>query len=556
MSKKDRIAILLVLILVIPAALPLLKGGFFHFSDEPHIADLYQMIRAIGSGQLPPRIAPDMSYGYGHPLFNFYYVLPFYLGSFIFGLTKSLIDSYKIITLITIPLSSVAMYYWLKQHTSKFLSVAGAILYVYTPYRAADLYVRGSLGENYAFIFFPLTALFVYKCINKKDPKFIGLLGLSVAALILSHNLSPIIFLPWLGLYALTLAWTKGIKNILKPIYGMLLGLGASAYWWFPALIEKGLLVKQTLFPYIDHFPFIKQLIIPYWGFGSSVWGPTDELSFQIGVVNLVLVLFAGVWLLKSKAKKNFNVTFLIIFYFFSAVFLMNIRSNFLWKAFFLADYIQFPWRLLLITTFLSSSLVIVFNRKKLSSKILAVSIVFLSMLLTLNYFKPSEYYYPDDEYFLKRFFVNRTIEGERDGISDQYKNYSEDYLLLPLTVDERPSSFPDEKIMSSDAEVVSIREISAVNYESEIVSDANSHAIVNFYRFPGWQLKVDGEIVSAEILKPLGNMSVEISPGTHTLSVEWKETPLRKAANMVSIFSVIITTMFFVFRGKRKLAL
>ena len=209
-----------------------------------------------------------------------------------------------------------------------------------------------------------------------------------------------------------------------------------------------------------------------------------------------------------------------------------------------------------MITTFLSSSLVIVFNRKKLSSKMLAISIVILSMLLTLNYFKPSEYYYPDDDYFLKRFFANRTIEGERDNISDQYKNYSEDYLLLPLTVDERPSSLPDEKIMSSDAEVVSIREISAVNYESEIVSDTDSHAIINFYHFPGWQLKVDGKIVSAEILKPLGNMSVEIPPGTHTLSVEWKETPLRKAANMISIFSVIIIMMFFVFRGKRKLSL
>lgn len=556
MSKKDKIAILLILLLVIPAAIPLLKGGFFYFSDEPHIANLYQMIRAIGSGQFPPRMAPDMSYGYGHPLFNFYYVLPFYLGSIIFGLTKSLIDSYKIITLITIPLSSVAMYYWLKQHTSKFLSVAGAILYVYTPYRAVDLYIRGSLGENYAFVFFPLTALFVYKSINKKDPKYIGLLGISIAALILSHNLSPIIFLPWLGLYALTLAWKKGIKNIRKPIYGILLGLGVSFYWWFPALIDKGLLASQAVFAYIDHFPFIKQLVIPYWGYGSSVWGPTDELSFQIGVVNLALVLLAGIWFLRGKAKKNTSVALLIICYFFSAVFLMNIRSNFLWKSFFLAEYIQFPWRLLMITTFLSSSLVIIFNRKKLSSKILAVSIVVLSMLLTLNYFKPSEYYYPDDDYFLKRFFANRTIEGERDSISDKYKNYSEDYLLLPQTVDERPSSFPDEKIVSSDAEVVSIEEISAVNYESKIVSDTNSHVTVNFYYFPGWQLKVDGEIVSAEILKPLGNMSVEIPPGTHTLSVEWKETPLRKAANIVSIISVIIIMMFFVFRGKRRLAL
>ena len=124
--------LLLILVFVIPAVIPLLRSGFYHFSDEPHIADLYQMVRAIGSGQIPPRWAPDMSFGYGYPLFNFYYPLPFYIGTLFYKITGSLVVSLKLLFLITVPLSALFMYKWLRLHTGKFNSLVGVIIYTYT----------------------------------------------------------------------------------------------------------------------------------------------------------------------------------------------------------------------------------------------------------------------------------------------------------------------------------------------------------------------------------------------------------------------------------------
>ena len=41
-----------------------------------------------------------------------------------------------------------------------------------------------------------------------------------------------------------------------------LLSAGLTSYWWLPALLENKLVKAVTPFPLIDHFPFIKQLII------------------------------------------------------------------------------------------------------------------------------------------------------------------------------------------------------------------------------------------------------------------------------------------------------
>ena len=115
------------------ASIPLLRGDFFHFSDEPHIANLFEMVRALGSGQIPPRWAPDMSFEFGYPLFNFYYVLPYYLGSVVYFITHSLIFSLKSVFLISVPLSGIFMYLWLRKHTDVWAAFLGSILYISTP---------------------------------------------------------------------------------------------------------------------------------------------------------------------------------------------------------------------------------------------------------------------------------------------------------------------------------------------------------------------------------------------------------------------------------------
>ena len=145
--------------------------------------------------QFPPRYVPDLSFGFGYPLFNFVYPLPFYIGELIHLLGFSLINSVKIVFGLSIPFSMYFMYKFLKEFLSKDLALAGSVLYVYVPYRAVEIFVRGTIGEIIAFVFIPIIALsFIRLTGEKLSAKWVGITAFSIAALVLSHNIMAYMF--------------------------------------------------------------------------------------------------------------------------------------------------------------------------------------------------------------------------------------------------------------------------------------------------------------------------------------------------------------------------
>src|SRR3989338_3004547 len=141
-----------ILALSIPAVWALLVPGFYGASDDLHIAWLQQMDKIIKMGQIPPRFVPDLSFGFGYPLFNFVFPLPFYIGEIFHILGLTLVDSIKGVFFISIPLSGIFMYLLLREFTKNRFAFIGAMLYVYAPYRAVDIYIRGAIGEAFVFV--------------------------------------------------------------------------------------------------------------------------------------------------------------------------------------------------------------------------------------------------------------------------------------------------------------------------------------------------------------------------------------------------------------------
>src|SRR3989344_3976991 len=282
---------IIVVVLSIPAFWVLLVPGFYGASDDLHIGWLYQMHQTLMSGKIPPRFVPDLSFGFGYPLFNFVFPLPFYLAELLHVFGLSLVDSIKGLFLLTITMSAIFMYLLLREFIKPPLSLFGAILYVYTPYRALDLYIRGAIGEILSFVFLPLIILSMIN-ISKNNLRWIGIGVLIIGALILTHNITAYMFIPFGILLGLLLSFKnlKAIKNLIITI-----GLGAlvSIYFWLPALLDNAFMKYDTVFNFVDHFTTIKQLILPYWGYGASVPGPYDGISFNIGVFNLVIIVLA-----------------------------------------------------------------------------------------------------------------------------------------------------------------------------------------------------------------------------------------------------------------------
>lgn len=546
MSRQKSLIFFGLLALSIPAALPLLMPGFYEPHDLHHLADIYQMFRAFVSGQLPPRWGPDFSFGYGYPLFNFYYLLPFYLGAFFYSLLGTLTLSFKLVFLTSIVLSVSGMYLFLREFVGKWAAAAGSILFLYTPYHALQIYVRGAMGEALAFSILPFTAWALIRVVKKPNPTRVAVAALITGLFLIAHNYLWFLAAP--PLVVLLAIYVFSQKKKAKPIKALLLtsilSLGAVSYWLVPAIVEQKLIDRLTPFSLIDHFPFIKQLIFSPWGYGSSVWGPTDELSFQIGIVNLavVLIFIPTLFIIRKRAKSKtlFLISLWALAGFLATVFMMNIRSLPIWELIPFYNFIQFPWRLLILTTFFTSIIAAVLvdtlsvNKKKFG----AVAVIIASIFLTYSYFQPSKVVHKADQVYLDRFFGG--------------KNYSEDYLLLPNWVEERPIQQPESKIEINEGEVVNMQELSPVNWRAQTKSDVPSKVTFNSRYFPGWLATVDGREVNLAPGTPFGQIEIEVPEGEHEVAFFWRETPLRKAMDVVTLASLIFVAGLLI-GGKRK---
>lgn len=509
----------IILFLSIPAVWALFVPGFFGASDDLHIAWLQQMNAAFGAGQFPPRFVPDLSFGFGYPLFNFVFPLPFYIGEIFHLLGLSFVDSVKAVFLLSIPISGYFMYKFLKEHVTEWLALAGAIVYIYTPYRSTDIYIRGAFGEALAFIFPPLIAWAITKISKERKWKWVGVLAIGVAGLILSHNIMAYMFVPFLLIFSLLIGFN------LKTFYGFAAGLLVSIYFWLPAIVESGLMKYDTVFNFVDHFPTIRQLITPFFGYGASVAGPYDGMSFFLGSLNILLIICALVFFKRLNKISIWALGMVGV-----SIFMMNFRSTFLWEHLPLIPYFQFPWRFLSLTTFATSILVISLNKFKYSKQV-GMIIIFAVIAMNFTFFKPHDFLGRTDEYFINRYVPVPVASAE-------YLKTGEEYLRLPKATEKRPTETSPDKNLSTSFE-----------------TDFETPKTLNYYKyyFPGWEVKIDGKKVSVSAGKPYGQVEYIVPAGKHSVSISFKETLFRKILDIISLLSLIFVMVVIVKNRKEK---
>ena len=128
------------------------------------------------------------------------------------------------------------------------------------------------------------------------------------------------LFTPILVLFLIYVKFLEKTKNIKALLQSLILGFGLSAFFLVPAFLEKNLVQTETLtrfdLDFRTHFVTVKQLFLDrFWGYGASVLGPNDTISFQIGWPHWWL---AGGGLLIFLKKRNFLMLSLIGIFLFS----------------------------------------------------------------------------------------------------------------------------------------------------------------------------------------------------------------------------------------------
>ena len=107
---KNNIFILLVILITIPTFWKMLPEGIYSMQDF-HLFRLFEYDLCIQRYEIPCRWAQDAGLGYGEPLFNFYGQFPYFVGEIFHLSGLSFIDSTKILFILSLLGSGIAMFY-------------------------------------------------------------------------------------------------------------------------------------------------------------------------------------------------------------------------------------------------------------------------------------------------------------------------------------------------------------------------------------------------------------------------------------------------------------
>lgn len=525
------------LILIIPTFASLMRPGLHNMQDGMQYFRIFEMSNCLTDGQIPCRWVPNLGFGYGYPLYIYYPPGPYYIGSLLHLLGIQFIDAVKILFVVGFVFSYWAMFIFLNEWLSnRYASFIGAILYIYVPVRMVQVYVRGSLSEFLAFIFFPLIFFFSLKIRDNGSKRNISFLALSVAGLLLTHNLMSLIFFPIWGTWILFQR-----SNYLKVFVAVCLGIGLASFFVISMIVERPYAHLETLtggyFGYQQHFVSLKQLFLSNnFGYGSSQLGPSDDMSLSIGYIHWILAVGAIIFAIKSRYISVIIVVLIEI----GVLFLMHERSSFVWSRLTILSWLQFPWRLLVISSFQLSMLSAYFISKFKYSKWLLIVIILLSLVTVGRFFTPEQWIPVTDSQLLSG------VDFERQLTTSIF-----DYLPIYAVLPPNRKAAEGPEILAGRAVISKYQKRSNSQNGQISVSSLSTQLRLPIFDFPGMTTYIDRKLVSHQHDQCQGEdycfglVTLEIPTGVHELEVKLEKQPDQWIGDSISILSLIIVGIF-----------
>jgi len=602
MKRPGLITVVALVIVSALAASPLFfNAGFLNTrggGDSPFLLfRLQQLYTALGQGVFPVRWMPDAAYGLGYPFFSYYAALPLYIAAFFKFLGASFVFALKLTQLGGFILAALAMYGWLRAvGLNRGSSTIAALVYTFAPFHLVNIYVRGdSLNEFWAFALYPLCLWAAHNLSRRYATDTLLspyrralLLALPYAALILTHNISALIFSPFLVLYCLTLSLRKPkpesadstLANtfdlphclfvLVHSAVAIVFGFALSAFFWLPAIRETDSVqlgpVTQGYFNYSNHFRTLN-LIQPSAFFNFDV-GSAASTPFAMGLAQALLTLLAVVILLvlgvlalrrtqnhfaSFSAQALFGVA--LILSLLIATFMITPLSRVLWDHLPLLPFVQFPWRFLSVQSLFASALIglaaqaLLNTQYQTLNKLGQLAFILLSIVysvLSILSLRPDFIPLTDADVTAERLQTYEYFSGNL-GTTINYE-------YLPKWVYPRPYSSEEfifgaenvhAKALTGDATGMRTAKKAASQTWQISVSSSSASVAVPLLYWPGWTATLNGQplpIYPAE--NGLGWVAFDLPSGQHTVELRLGDTDLRRNAQLVSLLAILIALL------------
>lgn len=522
--------------------------------SNPHISRAIAYHTALLDGQFPPMWAKEVLGGIGSPVMMLNYQLPYMLGELWHRAGMSYFDSYKFTLMLSFVLSGLVMYLALSSKFGKLSAWTGALIYSLAPYRFVDIYVRGALGESLTFIFPPL----LIWGFATGSP---ALLVLGWAGLFLTHPLASAAFSAFFLGHTLLVGKRSEVLKRLKLFFGTFgVALLLSAFNLLPTLaLTKYTYYSPGLSDTLLMFPTLTQLFHSKWGYGVSLPGPNDGMSFELGIVQWGVIVSGLIMVWKNKSNE---LRYLLGACMVSLFFILPISLP-IYKLLNLSMVIDFPWRLLFCLVFGSAWIgALLFDKlvNKLTRKLLAVIVTILLVITSIPIAHTELYWHKTAAWFARE-------------TGDSYGEYAP---LTRATRDSAPFWLRAETI-TGKAQVNMQKDLS--NWQVyKVEARENSVVRINTSYFIGWQAKIDGRQIGIDLrqndeskksecyvttrtqadIDDSGLIACHIEPGTHILEINYVAPTVQRVGNLLTLIGIgvylwILSASYYQHITKRK---
>ncbi len=339
----------LALVALHPLTIP---GHLWAHDTGAHLFRLVEVAQALRDGVLYPRFLPDAYGGLGGPILTFNPAGPYYLPALLVVAGAGPIAALKVAAGLLMLAGGLSMRVLARPHLGRAGSAVAGLAWVYLPYRIANLYVRMAYSELALMAVLPLAMAAARRAALRPTAKRVAVAALLAAGLPALHFPGSVLGLPLVVVWALASAAPgRGARALKVTAAIVTLGLALSSFSWLPAMAEIGRTHyrESATGPdhYAHHFVSLEQMVSPAWGFGSSMPGESDRMSFQAGWAHLlVLAAAAGA---AGRVRAVRRLVALCSGVALGGLFLMHPISRGLWAVVPVLQNVQFPWRALML---------------------------------------------------------------------------------------------------------------------------------------------------------------------------------------------------------------
>jgi hypothetical protein len=552
------LAALIVSGLALSVCYPLTKLWWFEGHEWlAYLFRLFEWMRDWRDGQLFPRWAPDLAGGYGMPHFVFF-APGVFLGAGPFVLLGAPIEvALKIWMAIVGIAGGLGAFLLVRGETRRDdAALVAAVAYTFTPYRFVDLYMRGDLAEYAALCFIPL-ALWCYRelarCPPERRVRFALGASFSHAALLISHTIIG----QWateaiavVALLSILPAWYRGDrKPALATAMAMAGAVGLAAFYVVPALLEKKFasleLLTNGYYTASDHLvPWELFFRFRYFDYhvDGNFWDPHGvRMPFTIGIP---LAAAAGLALLClfARAPRRRLVPGLIWWLAVALLlYLMTPSAQQLWPALPFGEYVGFPWRLL--------ALVATFGAAAIGSSWAAAIPSSTRWRWPLALAAAAAIGVEGRHYVQAWFPMTPPPRGITATYIQRLNNELSSGEHRPAGITFMPTA-ARTKLAEKLPGIETLETQQPRGNEYEIGATAKFPADIDLdtFWFPGWDVDLrSGPGTPTLAQSPTGLIRIHLPvAGTYQLHVAFHHTPVRAAAELMTLFSLLLIWPIF----------